>query len=303
MDNEFILQDRIQKIQQIISKYGDENFYISYSGGLDSNVLSALIDMAIPENKIPRVYADTGIELNAVRDFVKKKCAEDSRFEMIKPTVPIKKMLETDGYPFKSKGHSKVVSNYQKHGFKHKYTRVYLGMEKTLKGEDCYRPCPKMLKCQFTPDYNLKISDLCCKRLKIEPLEQWQKQTERKYGIVGVTHEEGGRRYKATCLLSARIKAKQNAAERMKQYLLDNMRKLSRNKIETSRAVISLRHNAESVNITDEGGLIDWAQGNHDEYLRYKEPEINKAAIKKALQQGEDIPGCRLERTQSVTIK
>ena len=103
--------------------------------------------------------------------------------------------------------------------------------------------------------------------------------------------------------LSARIKAKQNAAERMKQYLLDNMRKLSRNKIETSRAVISVRNNAESVNITDEGELIDWAQGNHDEYLRYKDPEINKTAIKKALQQGEDIPGCRLERTQSVTIK
>lgn len=37
MDNEFILQDRIQKIQQIIGKYGEENFYISYSGGLDSN--------------------------------------------------------------------------------------------------------------------------------------------------------------------------------------------------------------------------------------------------------------------------
>lgn len=33
MDNEFILQDRIQKIQQIIGKYDEKNFYISYSGG------------------------------------------------------------------------------------------------------------------------------------------------------------------------------------------------------------------------------------------------------------------------------
>lgn len=200
MDNEFILQDRIQKIQQIISKYGEENFYISYSAGLDSNVLSALVDMALPENKIPRVYADTGIELNAVRDFVKAKCEQDSRFEMIKPSVPIKKMLETDGYPFKSKAHSKVVSNFQKHGLKHKFTRVYLGMEKTLNGEDCYRPCPKTLKCQFTSDYALKISDLCCKRLKTEPLEQWQRERERPYGIVGITREEGGRRHNASCL-------------------------------------------------------------------------------------------------------
>lgn len=201
MDNEFILQDRIQKIQQIIGKYGEENFYISYSGGLDSNVLSALVDMALPENKIPRVYADTGVELNAVRDFVKAKCEQDSRFEMIKPTVPIKKMLETDGYPFKSKAHSKVVSNFQKHGLKHKFTRVYLGMEKTLKGKDCYRPCPKILKCQFTPDYTLKISDLCCEHLKKEPLEQWEKSNGRFYSIIGVTHEEGGRSYKAKCLV------------------------------------------------------------------------------------------------------
>lgn len=68
MTNEFILQDRIQKIRQVINKYGEDNFYISYSGGKDSNVLSALVDMALPDNQIPRVYADTGIELNAVRD-------------------------------------------------------------------------------------------------------------------------------------------------------------------------------------------------------------------------------------------
>lgn len=64
MDNEFILMDRLQKIKQIINKYGEENFYVSFSGGKDSTVLSALIDMALPGNKIPRVYANTGIEYN-----------------------------------------------------------------------------------------------------------------------------------------------------------------------------------------------------------------------------------------------
>ena len=70
MTNEFILQDRLQKIRQIINQYGEDNFYISFSGGKDSTVLSALVDMAIPDNKIPRVYADTGIELYMIRDFV-----------------------------------------------------------------------------------------------------------------------------------------------------------------------------------------------------------------------------------------
>ena len=63
-DNEFLLYDRLQKIRQIIEQYGENNFYISYSGGKDSTVLHNLIDMALPNNKIPRVYADTGIELN-----------------------------------------------------------------------------------------------------------------------------------------------------------------------------------------------------------------------------------------------
>lgn len=73
ISNEFLLQDRIQKIQQIIRKYGEENFYISFSGGKDSTVLSALIDMALPDNKIPRVYANTGIEYRLILDFVERE--------------------------------------------------------------------------------------------------------------------------------------------------------------------------------------------------------------------------------------
>lgn len=45
MDNEFLLQDRLQKIRQIIRKYGEENFYLSFSGGKDSTVLSALCEI------------------------------------------------------------------------------------------------------------------------------------------------------------------------------------------------------------------------------------------------------------------
>lgn len=70
---EMLLQDRIQKIRQIIGKYGEENFYISFSGGKDSTVLSSLIDMAIPGNKIPRVYANTGIEYRLIVEFVERE--------------------------------------------------------------------------------------------------------------------------------------------------------------------------------------------------------------------------------------
>ena len=101
-ENEFLLEDRKAKIKSIIEKYGEENFYISFSGGKDSTVLHNLIDLSLPSNKIPRVYANTGIELNMIRDFVFKLAEIDKRINIIKPQVPIKTTLENDGYPFKS---------------------------------------------------------------------------------------------------------------------------------------------------------------------------------------------------------
>lgn len=72
-ENNFILYDRLIKIRDTILKYGEENFYVSFSGGKDSTALSALIDMAIPENTIPRVYANTGIEYKMILDFVERE--------------------------------------------------------------------------------------------------------------------------------------------------------------------------------------------------------------------------------------
>ncbi len=71
---EFILTDRIAKIQAINEQYDlEHNGYIAFSGGKDSVVLSHLIDMALPNNKIPRVYANTGIEYNDMVKFVKRE--------------------------------------------------------------------------------------------------------------------------------------------------------------------------------------------------------------------------------------
>lgn len=66
-ENEFMLQDRIAKIKSINEQYDLENkAYISFSGGKDSTVLHYLIDEALPGNKIPRVFLNTGIEYKDV---------------------------------------------------------------------------------------------------------------------------------------------------------------------------------------------------------------------------------------------
>ena len=40
-----------------------------------------------------------------------------------------------------------------------------------------------------------------------------------------------------------------------------------------------------------------------DEYLRYKEPELDKTKVKKALDAGEEVPGCELVEKQNIQIK
>lgn len=72
-ENEFLLEDRLNVIRDTIAKYGEENFYLSFSGGKDSTVVHHLLDMAIPGNRIPRVFSNTGIEYNAIVEFVRER--------------------------------------------------------------------------------------------------------------------------------------------------------------------------------------------------------------------------------------
>lgn len=191
-DYAWILQNRIFRIFNVITEYGEENFFLSFSGGKDSVVLHNLIDMAVPGNKIPRVYADTGFEYQDIREFVMDMAETDERIKIIKPTRSIRKTLEEEGYPFKSKEHSERVAMYQRSG-----ERIWI--KKYLSGE-YFAKCPNVLRYQFTNDFHLKISDKCCLRLKEDPLRKWQKETGIPYSIVGLMKEEGGRRMTAKCL-------------------------------------------------------------------------------------------------------
>jgi 3'-phosphoadenosine 5'-phosphosulfate sulfotransferase (PAPS reductase)/FAD synthetase len=98
IDYDLELFDRIHAIADTIAKYGEKNFYVSFSGGKDSTVVSHLVDMAVPGNKIPRVFINTGIEYDAIVRFVKKKASKDGRFVILQPSSPIKKMLEEKGF-------------------------------------------------------------------------------------------------------------------------------------------------------------------------------------------------------------
>ena len=197
-DFNLLLFDRLNVIRDTINKYGEDKFYIAFSGGKDSTVLHYLIDMALPENKIPRVYVDTGIGLNMIDEFVRELSKNDERIITIKSNVPIKQSLEQNGYPFKSKIHSFLVEKYQRLGFT-KGVKNYLGI-----GDKSHmRMCPVKLRYQFTPSFTIPVSDKCCKILKEQPMSNWQKEHNKTITITGIMAEEGGRRWNAKCIVKA----------------------------------------------------------------------------------------------------
>lgn len=104
--------------------------------------------------------------------------------------------------------------------------------------------------------------------------------------------------------LNRRRKVKENQIDRLKDYLLHSMMTINRTKIDTPKAKLSIRNNAESVQFDDENDFITRCElAGADDFLRYKKPEIDKTEVKAALKRGEQIEGARLIRTKSLIIK
>lgn len=82
--------------------------------------------------------------------------------------------------------------------------------------------------------------------------------------------------------LEQRQKSTENKAERLRKYLIESMQKMNLKKVETARAVITTRNNAESVYISDEKQATNWAIEHDDSLLSYQKPKDRKKALEKA---------------------
>lgn len=197
---EFDLQDRISKIQAIDKQYDlQHNSYIAFSGGKDSCVLSKLIDLALPGNNIPRVFSNTGIEYSAMVKFVKNLSLTDKRIIILNQDKNIKKTLNTYGYPFKSKEHSKRVKEFNNSKkLMPEYIKYYVtGINGN--GEKGFNPCPNILKYQFDEKGKYNYSDLCCTKLKKSLQANWQMNSNRNIILTGMRKSEGGQRMSIKC--------------------------------------------------------------------------------------------------------
>lgn len=96
-----------------------------------------------------------------------------------------------------------------------------------------------------------------------------------------------------------RIKTAQNKMDSLKDYLQFC---LNGEKFETERVKISYRR-SEQVAISDEAAFIDWASKSGDNFLRFKNPEIDKTKLKDELKAGFEIPFASIEVKQNLQIK
>ena len=89
-----------------------------------------------------------------------------------------------------------------------------------------------------------------------------------------------------------RQKTAENKAESLKKYLGTA---LEGQKFKSTRVSVSYRR-SESVEC-DDLGQVD------DEYLKYREPDINKVKIKEAIKAGIQVDGCKLVEKQNIQIR
>ena len=101
--------------------------------------------------------------------------------------------------------------------------------------------------------------------------------------------------------LTSRKKALDNKIASIKNWLLWA---LDGEKLKTARCNVYQTH-SQRVAVANEPELIKFLQTLEDpeKFLRFKEPELKKDEIKKALKDGTIIPGAELETTESVVIK
>lgn len=94
-----------------------------------------------------------------------------------------------------------------------------------------------------------------------------------------------------------REKVASNRAKNLKNYLAFL---LQGEKFKTEKVAITWRR-SEQVQVDDEN-FLPWAK-EHNAFLRWKEPEVDKVALKDAMKNGVQVPYAELVENQSIQIK
>lgn len=98
--------------------------------------------------------------------------------------------------------------------------------------------------------------------------------------------------------LHNRRQSAENRAAYLKEYLFNAMRETGKSKIKTALFSFTIQKNPASVVLDVPAGSLP------TEFLTPREPSVDKAAIRKAIESGRDLAGyAHLERSESLRVR
>lgn len=99
--------------------------------------------------------------------------------------------------------------------------------------------------------------------------------------------------------LTARKKSMENSKERIKKALEMAMTATGKTKFKTELFSFGIQKNPASLKFAEDFDITQL----DEKYIKYLDPEVDKAAVKDALKAGEEVAGCYLEQTESLRIR
>lgn len=166
------------RIMEYVSFLGEENCYISFSGGKDSTVLLHLVRSLYPN--IQAVFVDTGLEYPEVKQHVKSF----DNVEVLKPRMNFKDVIKTYGYPVISKENANYLDDIRTSTDYMRNRRIYGDSKGRFKLPNKYH---------YLIEAPFKISHRCCNIMKKEPVKKFEKETGKK-PILGIMASESSLR-------------------------------------------------------------------------------------------------------------
>lgn len=105
--------------------------------------------------------------------------------------------------------------------------------------------------------------------------------------------------------LKERRQALEHRQARLKYNLESSMRAIGKTKFKTELFSFGIQKNPAKVEVNNPDAFVKWCQENgRDDLLKYRDPEVNKTALKEAIMKdGEIIDGAEVVQTEGLRIR
>lgn len=182
------------RLFEFITYYGEENVYISVSGGKDSYVLYLILQgmqrkYKIQTEKITAFYCNTYFEFPECRNFVKENI---SNLITVRPDKPLKDIIGL-GWCFPSKEVATLIAELRNPNSAQWAIRKINGLDKNGNASEFRSMYKKWWK---LVDADIPISPKCCWEMKEKYALQYEKETGKK-PILALMATESSRRANA----------------------------------------------------------------------------------------------------------